>query len=155
MIATVVLTFVCLVGGLLAASIWATILWALAEVCVSLYDWGGRHAQPILSMTAFLAALVLLSYGALTFVALVISLTRHFLSTSSDLFNWPFWIAAYVVAEWPGFLLVKLASRTEKNCPIQLIPLGLLPVALLAFFALIYRQTFLEAGWWWIPYMAS
>jgi hypothetical protein len=106
-------------------------------------------------MAAFLAALSVKVYGALTFAALVISLTRYFLSTRSDLLEWPFWVAAYVVAVMPGFLLVNSASRTERHHAIRMILMAVLPLAMFAFFPLVCRDELLQAGWWWIPYVRT
>lgn len=155
MAATVVLTIVFLAGGFAVATLWATLLRTVAEPCAILYDWGRRHNRPLLSMAAFLAALSVQVYGALTFVALVISLTRYFLSTRSDLLAWPFWVAAYFVAVMPGFLLVNSASRTERPHAIKMIPMAVLPLAMFAFFPLVCRNEFLQAGWWWIPYVRT
>ena len=155
MAASIVLTLVYLVGGLLAASAWGAVLRALGESCTPLFEWGRRHRTPVLSLTAFAVVLILQGYGALTFVALVVSLTRHFLAVYRDVLQWPFWVAACVVAEWPVLLLVKSASQAERHCPIHLLPMALLPVTLVAFPAFVFRQTLLEAGWWWLPYSVT
>jgi hypothetical protein len=33
--------------------------------------------------------------------------------------------------------------------------MALLPVTLVAFPAFVFRQTLLEAGWWWLPYSVT
>jgi hypothetical protein len=153
--ASIVLILLYLVGGLLAASAWGAVLRTLGESLTPLFEWGRRHRAPVLSLTAFTVVLILQGYGALTFVALVVSLTRHFLAVYRDVFQWPFWVAACIVAEWPVLLLVKSASQAERHSPIHLLPMALLPVTLVAFPAFVFRQTLLEAGWWWLPYSVT
>ncbi|MCE5310292.1 MAG: hypothetical protein LLG20_21870 [Acidobacteriales bacterium] len=155
MAATIVLTLVYLVGGILAASVWGAILRMFGEGCAAPYEWGGRHRRLSVCMTTFTVALVFQVYGALTFVALVVSVTQHFLAVNRDVWEWPIWISACLVAEWPVLVLVKSASRMEERCPVHMIAMGLVPVALLAFFAFFFRQSLLEAGWWWLPYATS